>query len=119
MRTPKKTKLFAIMSPNSVKPANPLKLKCSADIFKNWPLGHGLVRASGNLGPLVPYVSEAKSNGFDDVLWLLDDYIKEMTVLNVFVVWKSRFGKLEIITPESDGTIFNGVTRRSVVELKD
>jgi branched-chain amino acid aminotransferase len=25
-------------------------------------------------------------NGFDDVLWLLDDYIKECTVLNFFVL---------------------------------
>jgi branched-subunit amino acid aminotransferase/4-amino-4-deoxychorismate lyase len=38
------------------------------------------------MGPLVPAVSDAKSNGFDDVLWLLDDYIKETTALNVFFV---------------------------------
>ena len=107
------------MSPNSIKPAGQLKLKCSEDTFKNWPLGHGLVRASGNLGPLIPIVSDAKQNGFDDVLWLLDDYIKELTVLNIFVLWKSRFGNLELVTPITDGTIFNGVTRRSIVELKD
>ena len=34
----------------------------------------------------MPAVSDAKNNGFDDVLWLLDDYIKECTVLNVFVI---------------------------------
>jgi branched-subunit amino acid aminotransferase/4-amino-4-deoxychorismate lyase len=50
---------------------------------------------------------------------MLDDYIKELTVLNIFVLWKSRFGKLELLTPLDDGTIFNGVTRRSIVELKD
>ena len=53
---------------------------------KNWPLGHGQYRVSGNLGSLVPSVTDAKMNGFDDVLWLLDDYIKEMTILNVFML---------------------------------
>jgi branched-subunit amino acid aminotransferase/4-amino-4-deoxychorismate lyase len=38
------------------------------------------------MGPLVPAVSDAKNNGFDDVLWLLDGYIKECTVLNVFIL---------------------------------
>ena len=74
---------------------------------------------SGNLGPLIPTVTDAKRNGFDDVIWLLDDYIQEMTVLNLFVLWKSRFGKLELITPPNDGTIFNGVTRQSIIDLKD
>jgi hypothetical protein len=37
---------------------------------------------------------DARSNGFDDVLWLLDDYVKEMTVLNVFALLKSRYGEL-------------------------
>jgi branched-subunit amino acid aminotransferase/4-amino-4-deoxychorismate lyase len=71
------------------------------------------------MAPLIPYVHDAKQNGFDDVLWMLDDYIKEMTVLNVFVLWVNRFGKLEIVTPLPDGTIFNGITRQSIIELKD
>jgi branched-subunit amino acid aminotransferase/4-amino-4-deoxychorismate lyase len=29
-------------------------------------------------------VADAKANGFDDVLWMLDDYVQEMTILNVF-----------------------------------
>jgi hypothetical protein len=55
VRTPKKTKVFAILCPTSLKPGE-LKLKCSEDTFKHWPLGHGEVRASGNLGPLLPIV---------------------------------------------------------------
>ena len=42
---------------------------------KNWPLGHAQYSLGGNLGPLVPAVSEARSNGFDDVLWMLDDFV--------------------------------------------
>jgi hypothetical protein len=49
-------------------------------------LGHGAFRISGNMGPLIPHVTDAKNNGFDDVLWLLDDYVKEATVLNIFIL---------------------------------
>ena len=47
----------------------------------------------------------------DDVLWLLDDYIKEMTILNIFMLQESRYGHLELLTPPNDGCILNGVTR--------
>lgn len=50
---------------------------------------------------------------------MLDDYLKELTILNVFVYWKSRFGDYELITPPNDGCIYNGIIRRSIVDLKD
>jgi len=80
-------------------------------VIKNWPMGHGEYRISGNFGPLIPVVNDARINGFDDVLWLIDDYIKEMTVLNVFFLIQSRFGEVELVTPINDGCIFNGVQR--------
>jgi branched-chain amino acid aminotransferase len=116
VKTPKKTKLFAIINPTSIK-IRPLKVKCAYNVFKNWPLGHGQYRISGNLGALVPMMMDARSNGYDDVLWLLDDYIKEMTVLNVFALLKSRYGELELVTPPNDGCIFNGVERRTIIDL--
>ena len=118
VRTPRRTKLYAIVNPTTLKPKT-LKLKCSTDVFKNWPLGHGQFRVSSNFGPLVPTIQEAKNNGFDDVLWLLDGYIKEMTVINVFMLWKTRYGKLELVTPPNDGCIFNGTVRKSIVELAE
>lgn len=96
-----------------------LRLKCSNDIFKNWPLGHGSYRVGGNVGPLLPTISDAKTNGFDDVLWLLDGYIKELTFTNIFVLWKSRLGHLELLTPPNDGCIFNGSLRKTVLDLSD
>lgn len=71
------------------------------------------------MGPLVPYISDAKANGFDDVLWLLDDYVKEMTALNVFILQQSRFGYMELITPPQDTCIMNGVTRQTIIDMKD
>lgn len=88
-----------------------MQLKCSRDMNKNWPLGHAPFRLAGNSGPLVPAVSDAKNNGYDDVLWMLDDYIKETTALNLFVVQQSRFGHVELITPPDDKCILNGVMR--------
>lgn len=66
----------------------------------------------------MPSVSDAKNNGFDDVLWLLDDYIKEMTILNVFILQISRYGHVELVTPPDDGCILNGVTRQTIIDLK-
>lgn len=43
-------------------------------------MGHGNYRISGNFGPCIPSVTDAKNNGFDDVLWLIDDYVEEMTI---------------------------------------
>jgi len=103
VRTPTDTKIIAVLNPIQVK-QRPISLKCSTQA-KNWPLGHGSFRISGNMGPLVPYVSDAKNNGFDDVLWLLDDYIKELTALNVFVLQQSRYGHMELITPPDDTCI--------------
>lgn len=118
VRTAKTSKIYAICSPLLMKNKH-LKIKCNSGVDKHWPLGHGEFRISGNLGPLVPTITDAKQNGFDDVMWMLDDYVKELTVLNVFVIWKSRYGEIELITPPIDGCIFNGTLRRSIVELKD
>ena len=110
VRTSQATKILVFLNPIMLK-QKPITLKCSTSVNKNWPLGHGEFRLSGNLGPLVPIVADAKNNGFDDVLWLLDDYVKEMTILNVFMLQMSRYGHLELLTPPDDGCILNGVTR--------
>lgn len=117
VRSPATTKIVGILNPIKMT-SRPISLKCSR-ATKSWPLGHGSYRISGNMGPLVPIVSDAKSNGFDDVLWLLDDYIKEATTLNVFVLQQSRFGWMELVTPPDDTCIMNGVTRQTILDMKD
>ena len=85
VRTSQMSKILCFLCPAFMKNKN-LSVKCSDGVNKNWPLGHGQYTLGGNLGPLVPSITEAKNNGFDDVLWLLDEYVQEMTVLNVFFV---------------------------------
>lgn len=114
---PNYTKLFAFLSPTLMKQKN-LKLQCSTGFNKTWPLGHGQYSLGGNLGPVAPYVRNAKMNGFDDVLWLLDDYVQEMTILNVFFVIKNDSdGSIELITPPNNGCIVAGVPRNSILDL--
>lgn len=116
VKTPAKTKIFAMLNPTTLKNKT-LAVKCSDGVNKNWPLGHGQYTLSGNLGPLVPYVSDAKANGFDDVLWLLDDYVQELTILNIFFIVVNRYGQYELITPVDNGCIVAGGTRNSILEL--
>jgi branched-chain amino acid aminotransferase len=118
VRTARRTKIYGILNPTTLKPKT-LRLKCATDVFKNWPLGHGSFRVASNFGPLTPTIQDAKKNGFDDVLWTLDGFIKEMTVINVFAVIKSRYGTLELITPPNDGCIFNGSVRQSILALAE
>lgn len=70
------------------------------------------------MGALVPYVSDAKKNGYDDYLWLLDDYVQEMTVLNVFFIIVNRYGQLELCTPADNGCILPNNIRNSILELE-
>lgn len=67
----------------------------------------------------MPAVSDAKANGFDDILWLLDDYVQEMSILNVFFLWRNRYGALEMVTPNANGCILPGTIRNTILDLKD
>ena len=88
------------------------------NVTKNWPLGNGSHRISGNFGALVPSLQEAKDNGFDDILWLLDGYIKEMTFSNFYVLMKTRFGYHELLIPPDDGCIYNSTFRKTLLEMQ-
>lgn len=82
-------------------------------------MGHAQYSLGGNLGPLVPAVAEARRNGFDDILWMLDDYVQEMSILNVFFVIQNRYGKIELTTPENTGCLLPGTMRNTILDLKD
>ena len=65
---------------------------------------------------------EGRKRGYDQILWLLNDKqeyeVTEAGASNFFVVWKTREGKLELVTAPLDSKIIlDGVTRRSVLEL--
>lgn len=58
------------------------------------------------------------SRGYHQVLWLLDGKVTEAGASNFFVVWKTKEGKLQLVTaPLGDKIILDGVTRRSILQL--
>lgn len=93
-----------------------IKVMSESEIHKNWPRAHSDFTISSLYGPLSPVMAKAHDKGYDSVLWMVDDYIKELTYGNIFVHQKSRFGHEEIVTPAADGTILNGVARQNVME---
>ncbi|KAG5010493.1 hypothetical protein AAZX31_07G171400 [Glycine max] len=77
--------------------------------------GTGGIKSVTNYAPVYTAMTEAKANGFSDVLFLdsaTGKYIEEATACNVFVVKDNS-----IFTPEIDGTILPGITRKSIIEI--
>ncbi|KAL0757837.1 hypothetical protein Bca101_095505 [Brassica carinata] len=79
------------------------------------PGGSGGVKSITNYAPVLKALSRAKSLGYSDVLYLdsvKKKYLEEASACNVFVV-KGR----TISTPATNGTILEGITRKSVMEI--
>ncbi|WP_061962528.1 branched-chain amino acid aminotransferase [Demequina flava] len=78
--------------------------------------GTGQAKTGGNYaGSLMPQ-QQAQDNGCDQVLFLdarEDKYIEELGGMNVFAVRRDG----TVVTPRVTGTILEGVTRDSVIEL--
>jgi branched-subunit amino acid aminotransferase/4-amino-4-deoxychorismate lyase len=60
VKTANNSKIVVVLNPTTLRHRG-LSVKCSDNKFnKNWPLGHAQYSLGGNLGPLVPAVSDAK-----------------------------------------------------------
>ncbi|KAK8175877.1 branched-chain-amino-acid aminotransferase-like protein [Phyllosticta citrichinensis] len=131
VNVPKKALLFVILCffpnldvsiPGAVEIKKPgLKLLASReDSIRAWPGGFGSAKLGANYGPSLIAQGEARSMGYDQVLWLLgkEADVTEAGASNFFVVWRTKEGKLQLITaPLNEKIILDGVTRRSVLEL--
>lgn len=77
--------------------------------------GTGEAKAAGNYAAAIKPTEIAKSKGYDQVLWL-DAHehktIQEVGTMNIFF----KIGG-EFITPELDGAVLDGITRKSVIDL--
>lgn len=80
--------------------------------------GMGMAKTGGNYAASFKAQDEAHKKGFNQILWLDGverKYIEEMGAMNAFFVLDDK-----VITPMINGSILNGVTRRSVIDiLKD
>ena len=79
------------------------------------PGGTGFTKCGGNYAVSLLAGQKAEKKGYSQVLWLDSQerkYVEEVGAMNVFF----KIGD-EIVTPELDGSILPGITRKSVIQL--
>lgn len=97
-----------------------VSLEATSESIRAWPGGAGNRKLGANYAPCILPQLEAAGRGFHQNLWLFgdDQRLTEAGAMNVFVVLRDgSTGKMELATPELDGTILEGVTRDSVLAL--
>lgn len=110
-----KYKFFIITGPVGPYYPKPVRLLAETKYVRAVIGGTGEAKAAGNYGGALLPAKLAQEKGFDQVLWLDAKefkYIQECGTMNVFFVIDGK-----VITPPLYGTILNGVTRLSAMEI--
>jgi branched-chain amino acid aminotransferase len=123
VQRPSEATLFIILScfPSlDQKPTGMRLLASREDMVRAWPGGFGYAKVGANYGPTLVCQAEARQRGFDQILWLFGEgaEVTEAGASNFFVVWRSKEGRVEVVTaPLEERIILDGVTRRSVLQI--
>ncbi|ODV70026.1 branched-chain amino acid transaminase [Hyphopichia burtonii NRRL Y-1933] len=120
VRAPDRALLYVILSPvNSTYFGGKTSLEATDYAVRAWPGGVGNRKLGANYGPSVLPQKKAAARGYSQNLWLFGEegYITEAGMMNVFFVFKDESGKKELVTAPLDGTILEGITRDSILEL--
>ncbi|MBP2637356.1 MAG: ilvK [Firmicutes bacterium] len=110
--------MFIILSPVGAYYASgfkPVKIKVEEHFVRAVKGGLGEAKTPANYAASLKAGEIAKEEGYTQVLWLdalEQKYIEEVGTMNIFFKIDD-----EIITPELNGSILNGITRRSVLEV--
>jgi branched-chain amino acid aminotransferase len=94
----------------------PVSIWVSRDYARAGHGGTGAAKFGGNYAASLAAQLEASAHGCDQVLFLdpvRDNAVEELGGMNVFFVFKDG----TLVTPELTGTILEGVTRSSVLQL--
>lgn len=94
---------------------NPVKIYVEQNYVRAVRGGTGYAKTSGNYASSLKAQEEAEEQQYTQVLWLdgvEKKYIEEVGTMNVFFKING-----EVITPELNGSILPGVTRKSAIEL--
>ena len=94
---------------------NPVKIWIEDEYVRAIRGGIGEAKTGGNYAAAMLSQEKAHESGFSQVLWLdgiEHKYIEEVGAMNIFFKIDNK-----IITPSLSGSILDGVTRRSVIEL--
>ena len=97
-----------------------VSLEATDYAVRAWPRGVGDMKIGANYAPcMLPQIQAAK-RGFHQNLWLFgeEEFVTEVGTMNFFVaVLDKDTGKKTLMTAPLDGTILEGVTRDSVLDL--
>jgi branched-chain amino acid aminotransferase len=108
--------LFIVMcSPAGKYFVNPLKVKVESTFTRACEGGTGFAKCGGNYGAAFYPTHLARLQGFDQVIWtdgLTHEYIEESGAMNLAFIVDGK-----IITPALSGTILDGITRDSLLNL--
>ena len=94
---------------------NPVKIFVENQFVRAVPGGTGTAKTGGNYAGSLKAQEKASEKGFSQVLWLDGNekkYIEEVGSSNIFFKING-----EVITPALNGSILEGVTRNSVIQL--
>src|SRR5210317_859507 len=111
-------RFFIILSPVGAyypEGFNPIKILVASDYVRAVRGGVGEAKTPGNYAASLLAGEHAHEAGYTQVLWLdgvEQKYLEEVGAMNIFFVIDD-----EIITPELNGSILPGVTRKSVIAL--
>jgi branched-chain amino acid aminotransferase len=111
-----KYKFMIILSPTGPYYSEPMRIYAEEKYVRAVPGGVGYAKTAGNYGSSMFPTAEAKRKGYDQVLWMdafEHKYVQECGTMNVFFI----IGNQAITPPISEGTILDGVTRASVIQL--
>jgi branched-chain amino acid aminotransferase len=109
-------KFMILLSPTGPYYAVPMKIYVEEKYTRAAPGGVGYAKNAGNYGGSLKAATEAKAQGYDQVLWtdaFEHKWLQEVGTMNVFFV----FGKTAVTPSLEEGTILEGVTRDSVIQV--
>ncbi|MBM7716852.1 branched-chain amino acid aminotransferase [Siminovitchia sp. FSL H7-0308] len=94
---------------------NPVKIAVEQEYVRAVRGGTGNAKTAGNYAGAMLAQKQSGKSGYSQVLWLdgkENKYIEEVGSMNVFFKING-----EVVTPELSGSILEGITRKSVIEL--
>ncbi|KGP74314.1 branched-chain amino acid aminotransferase [Pontibacillus yanchengensis] len=118
VRPSKQYKLLVILSPVGSyygDQLSPVPIYVEEKYIRASVGGVGEVKTAGNYAASMKAQKEAEAKGYSQILWLdskENKYVEEVGSMNIFFKING-----EVVTPELSGSILNGVTRNSVIEL--
>lgn len=109
-------KFIIILSPGGPYYAQPMKIAVEENYTRAAPGGVGFSKNAGNYGGSMRAATDAKKEGYDQVLWtdaFEHKWLQEVGMMNVFFVIDGV-----VVTPSlEEGTILEGVTRDTAITL--